>query len=125
MRTVLREVNDLVKIPRRGKPQYLSARDVENDDLLTIIEPPFIQDAEKSKFGKDRTIITVQLKRNGETYRFGLNTTSNDRLVDKFGEDGDLWKNKDIKIQKRTENVRGQDRVVLYALPSVQTKIGE
>jgi hypothetical protein len=115
----------MVKIPRRSKPTFLTAHDVEDNDLATILEIPYVQDADKSRFGKERTVLTVQLKRTGETYRWGLNNTSNDRLVDKFGEDGELWKGKEVKIQKRDENVRGQDRCVLYALPSVQAKIAE
>jgi len=96
---------------------------VEDGDLCTIIESPYVQPADKSKFGKERTVITVQVKRNGELYRWGLNTTSNDRLVDKFGVEGDLWKGKEVKVQKRSENVAGRERQVLYALPSIQQAI--
>lgn len=115
----------MVKIPRRSKPAFLTAQHVEDNDLATIQEPPYILEAEKSRFDKERTIITVQVKRTGETYRWGLNNTSSDRLVERFGEDGELWKGKEVKIQKRNENIRGQDRCVLYALPSIQAKIGE
>jgi len=113
----------MVRIPKRGKPAFLKPDHVVDGDLLTIIEPPYVQDAEKSKFGKERTLITVQVKRTGDICRWGLNTTSNDRLVDKFGEDGDLWKSKEVRVQKRVENVRGTDRPVLYALPSIQQNI--
>jgi hypothetical protein len=116
----------MVQIPKRGKPSipFLSFRDVEDGDLATIIEPPYVQTAEKSKFGKERTILTIKLLRTGEIYRFGLNTTTNDRLVDAFSSEGNLWRDKQIKILKRSELVLGKDRYVLYAIPSVQTKIG-
>jgi hypothetical protein len=116
----------MVQIPKRGKPSipFLSFRDVEDGDLAEIIEPPYIQTADKSKFGKERTILTVKLLRTNEIFRFGLNTTSNDRLVDAFSSEGNLWKGKQIKILKRSEMVLGRDRYVLYAIPSVQTKLG-
>jgi hypothetical protein len=113
----------MVTIPKRGKDPYLTAQHVEDDDLAEIVEAPYIMDAEKSKFGKERTIVTVQLKRTDETYRWGLNNTSNDRLVEAFGGDGDLWLGKTVKIAKRTENVRGQDRSVLYAIPLEQKNL--
>jgi hypothetical protein len=115
----------MVQIPKRGKPRipFIKAHDVENDDLATIIESPYIQTAEKSQFGKERTIITIKLVRNNEIYRLGLNTTTNDRLVEAFGSEGNLWKDKQIKILKRQEMVLGQDRDVLYCIPSLQTKI--
>ncbi len=113
----------MVKIPRRGKPPFLKAHHVEDGDLATIIEPPYILDAEKSTFGKERTIITVKLRRDEQLYRWGLNTTSNDRLVEKFGSEGDLWKSKEVRIQKRSEIVRGEEKHVLYALPSIQQSI--
>jgi hypothetical protein len=52
-----------------------------------------------------------------------LNTTSNDRLVDTFGDDGDQWNGKEGRVQKRLENVRGTDRHVLYVIPSMQQNI--
>lgn len=113
----------MVRIPKRGKDPFLTAKNVEDGDLATIVEPPYIQAAEKSKFGKERTIVTVKLKRTGSIYRWGLNTRSNDRLVNKFGGDGDLWQGKEVHIQKRSENVRGEDHDVLYAYPTEQTTV--
>ena len=113
----------MVKIPRRGKPPFLTPMHVEDNDLCVVVEPPYVQPADKSKFGKERTIITVLVKRTGEIYRWGLNTTSNDRLVDRFGIEGDLWKGKELRVQKRSENVAGRERRVLYALPSIQQQI--
>jgi hypothetical protein len=110
-------VNVLGKIPKRGKPMYLKPEDVENDDLATILDPPIILDAEDSKFKKERTVITIVLTRNKNIYRWGLNNTSNDRLVDAFGEEGNLWVKKTVKIQKRLEHVSGKERPVLYAVP--------
>ena len=109
----------MAKIPRRGKAAFLRPSDVENDDIVTIIEEPYIQKAEDSKFEKERTIVPVVVKRTGAVLRWGLNTTTNDRCVDKFGEDAALWKGKEIKVQKRVENVMGQDKPVVYGLPQI------
>lgn len=113
----------MVIIPRRSRPQFLKPDDVVDGDLLEIVEPPYIQPADKSKFGKERTVVTVCIKRTDEARRWSLNTTSNDRLVDVYGENGDLWADKEVKVQKRLENVRGSERHVLYALPSIQQNI--
>lgn len=113
----------MVKIPIRGKAQFLKPDDVVDGDLLEITESSYIQPAEKSKFGKERTVVTVCVKRTDEVRRWSLNTTSNDRLVDTYTEDGDSWKNKEVKVQKRLENVRGSEWHVLYALPSIQQSI--
>lgn len=113
----------MVQMHRQGKPAFIRGQHVSDGDLATIIEPPYIVDAEKSKFGKERTVVTIKLKRTGDIYRWSLNTTTNDRLVDRFGEDGGMWQGKEIKIQKRVENVRGEDKDVLYAVPSTQTNL--
>jgi len=116
----------MVQIPKRGKPRipFIKGHNVEDGDLAEIIDYPFIQKAEDSKFGKERTIITVKVLRTEEIWRMGLNTHSNDRLVEAFTGEGNLWKGKQIKILKRQELVLGEDRDVLYCIPApVQTKI--
>ncbi len=113
----------MVRIPKRGKPQFLKPEDVEDGDLATLVEPPYVQPADTSRFGKERTIITFNLHRAKKIYRHGLNNTSNDRLVDAYGDDGDRWNGNDIRFEKRLENVRGTDRNVLYVYPSIQQTI--
>ena len=112
----------MVKIQRRGKAAFLKASDVEDGDIATVVDTPYIQDAEHSQFDKERTIVPVKVKRTDAILRWGLNTTTNDRCVDKFGEEAQLWVGKDIKIQKRVENVRGMDKPVLYGLPQTPTQ---
>jgi hypothetical protein len=105
-----------VIIPKRIKHPFLTSEHIQNEESATITDQPTILSAEESKFGKEQTLIIVQLKRDGETYRWTLNSTSNDRLVNAFGEEGDAWVGKTVKIQKRSENIRGQERSVLYAV---------
>jgi len=109
----------MVQIPARLKPAFLKPDNVVNDDLASIVDSPYIQDAEKSRFGKERTVLTIQLKRTEQVFRWGINSISNDRLREKFGSDGEHWIGKQIKIHKRKETVAGQERDVLYALPVV------
>jgi hypothetical protein len=113
----------LVQIPRRGADPFISPVDVEEGDVCTITEPPYIQPAEKTRYQKERTVITVQVQRTGEVYRWGLNTTSNDRLVEAFGTDGDMWTGLRVAAELREMNVSGVMKTVLYARPLVQTKI--
>jgi hypothetical protein len=111
------EVKTVVKIPIRSADPFIVASDVENGELATIIKEPYIQSAEKSRFGKERTVVTVQLQRTKQTYRMTLNTTSNDKLVHAFGEEGSLWQNKQFKIKVVDMNISGVNRSVLYAIP--------
>lgn len=114
----------MVNIHRRGKDPFLKSDYVKDGDLATIVGKPYIQSAEDSTYGKERTIITVKLKRTDGIYRWGLNTTSSDRLVDKYGEDADSWEGKQVKIRKVLDMVRGEEKDVLYAIPSVQEALG-
>lgn len=103
-------------IPKRIKHPFLTTEQIKDEESATIIEQPTILSAEESKFGKEQTLIIVKLKKDGETYRWTLNSTSNDRLVNAFSEEGDLWVGKTVKIQKRSMNIRGEERSVLYAV---------
>lgn len=59
----------MVKMHRQGKPPFIRSQHVVDSDLATVIEPSYIVDAEKSKYGEKRTVITVKLKRTGEIFR--------------------------------------------------------
>ena len=113
----------MVNIPKRTAEKFLISAEVENGDVVEIVKEPYIQSAEKSKFGKERTIVTVRFQRNGQVRRWSLNNMSNDALLDAFGADGDLWRGLKVKIQMREENVGGVMKSVLYAKPLVQTKV--
>jgi hypothetical protein len=113
----------MVNIPLRGADPFLVPADVEDGDIVTILKEPYIQDAEKTKFHKERTVISVLVQRTKEICRWGLNTTSNDRLVKAFGSDGFQWIGKQVRIKMQEMNVSGVNKSVLYAVPSVQTKV--
>ena len=107
----------MVKITKRRHAPFLTQNIVEDGTIAEIIERPFVQPGTESKFGQERTILTVKLKGKKEPYCWSLNNTSSDRLVEAFGEEGDLWLNKKIQIQKRIQVVKGKERNVLYAKP--------
>lgn len=111
----------MVIIARRGKPAYLKADFIVSGDILELIKPPEIIDAGLSEYGKERTAITVLLTRTGTTYRWSLNTTTNDRCVDIFGEEGQNWVGKKVKIEKILQNVSGSMKDVLYGIPLQQS----
>lgn len=101
-------------IPLRTKDPFLSIDYAKDGEIGTIIKSPDILPAEKSRFGKEQTILPIKLKRDNKTYRLALNATSNDRLVRAFGANGDLWIGQDILIQKRTLTIDGKQKDVLF-----------
>jgi len=113
----------MVQIPMRGADPFITPVDVEENDVCTITKPPYIQPEEKTRFKKERTVITVMVRRTGEVYRWGLNTTSNDRLVTAFGSNGDMWTGLQVAVEQREMNVSGVMKTVLYARPLLQAKI--
>jgi hypothetical protein len=114
--------NNMVQVPKRCKSSFLKPSDVEKGDIVTILKPPSFQSADESTFKKERTIIDVKLNRTGAEYRWGLNNTTNDALVDGFGSDGEAWVNREVRIDKKIKDVKGKEKEVLYGIPQVQEK---
>ena len=104
------------KLPRLGKPPYLKPHHVQQDDLVEIVEEPYVRTAEQSRFGRPRGYAVVRLLRTGELYTWGFNTTTWDRLLDAFGEDSSLWVGKKVKIRLESQIVRGEQRSVIYGV---------
>lgn len=113
----------MVNVPLRGADMFLKSSDIDEGDLATIIKEPYIQAADKTRFGKERTVISVQLCKDRRVYRWGLNTTRNDKLVLAFGADGGQWVGKQVRIKISEMNVSGVQKSVLYAVPVVQVKV--
>jgi len=107
----------MVKLPRMGKPPYLKPHHVQENDLLEILEEPFIQTEDESKFGRQRGYAVVRLVRTGEMYIWGLNSTTWDRLLDAFGEDAALWVHGKVKLKVENTTIRGQVKQVMYGVP--------
>lgn len=114
----LKEVKSLmVKLPRMGKPPFLKPHHVRQDDLVEIVEEPYVRSAEESRFERPRGYAVVRLLRTGELYTWGFNNTTWDRLIDAFGEDSSLWKGKRVKIRVETQTVRGEQKSVIFGVP--------
>jgi hypothetical protein len=105
------------KLPRMGKPPYLKAHHLQQNDLLQIVEEPYIRDADESMFGRARGYAVVRLERTGEFYTWGLNGTTWDKLLDAFGEDGMLWKGKLVKVKLETQTIRGEEKQIIFGVP--------
>lgn len=103
-------------LKKLGAPPYLLPDEVENNDLLEIIDRPYVVPAEKTKWGKERGKVTVQLVRTGDIRRWTLNATTWDRLIDAFGEDPDHWLNKKVKIKKEERTISGVAKTVLFGV---------
>jgi hypothetical protein len=59
-----------------GRPPFLKPHHVQQDDLVDIVEEPYVRSAEESKFGRMRGYVVVRLVRTGEIYTWGMNTTT-------------------------------------------------
>jgi len=105
-------------MPKLPEPasKFLRAEDVNDGDTVQITAHPETIPAEDSKYGKERHVIPVALP-DGTEKRWGLNLTSYRSLYEAFGDEGDQWIGKQVKVVKNREKVRGETRYVLYAEP--------
>src|SRR3989337_237023 len=90
-----------------GKPPYLLPNEIEQDDVLEIIEKPYIVPAEKTKWGKERGKAVIKIIRNGIIRTWTMNNTTWDKLIQVFGEDPGFWLNKKVQINKEVRNISG------------------
>ncbi len=100
-----------------GRPAYLLPIEIEQDDVVEIIEKPWIVEAEKTKFGKERGKTVVKILRTGAIRTWTMNNTTWDKLIQAFGEDPGQWLNKKVQIKKEVRNVSGVDKDVLFGRP--------
>jgi hypothetical protein len=103
-----------------GKPPFLKPHQVQQNDLIEIVEEPYVQSEEESKFGRMRGYAVVRLVRTGELFTAGFNTTTWNRLLDGFGEDSQLWKGKRVKLTLETQTIRGEQKQVMFGKPYVE-----
>jgi hypothetical protein len=106
-----------MKLSRMGKPSYLKAHHLQKDDLLEIMEEPYTQSAEESKYGRERGYAVVRLVRTGDLFTYGMNGTTWDHLLDAYGDDSALWKGKKIKMTIEKQTIRGESKDVMFGVP--------
>jgi len=100
-----------------GIPPYLLSDEVEQDDIVEIVEKPYIVAADKTKWGRERGKAIVKLIRTGVIRTWTMNVTTWDKLLETFGDDPSQWLNEKIQIKKETRNVNGVDKTVLFGRP--------
>ena len=100
-----------------GRPPYLLPDEIEQDDVVEIIEKPYIVPAEKTKWGKERGKAQIKILRNGQVRTWTMNNTTWDKLIQAFGENPDYWMNKKVQIKKEIRNISGVDKEVLFGKP--------
>lgn len=102
-------------LPHLAKAPYMKADNVEDDDVVVINKAPWIVKAEDAKgpYKRDRAYIGVTVS-DGEDYTWGLNVTTYERLLEAFGDDGEMWVNKKIRIHKEKQTIRGEERFVVF-----------
>ena len=106
-----------MKLPKMGKPSYLKPHHIQQDDLVEIIGEPYVQSEEESKFGRQRGYAVIRLLRTGDTYTWGLNTTTWDRLINAFGDDSGLWIEKKVKLKMESQTIRGEEKQIIFGIP--------
>lgn len=104
-------------LKKLGAPPYLLPDEVENNDLLEIVDRPYIVPTERTKWGRERGKCTVKIVRTGDVRRWTLNATTWDRLIDAFGDDPDQWLGKRVKIKKESRSISGVTKQVLFGVP--------
>jgi hypothetical protein len=100
-----------------GRPPFLKPHHLRQDDLVEIVEEPYVRSAEESRFERPRGYAVVRLVRTGELYTWGFNTTTWDRLIDAFGEDSAQWKGKKVKVKLENQTVRGEQKQIIFGVP--------
>ena len=100
-----------------GRPPYLLPDEVEQDDVVEIIENPYIVPAEKTKWGKDRGKAVVKVLRTDMIRTWTMNNTTWDKLIQAYGEDAGQWLNKKVLVKKEARNVNGVDKIILFGKP--------
>jgi len=103
------------KLPE-PKSDWLRPEDVKDGDIVKIIDHLEVIPAEQTKYGRERYVITIVLP-DKTVKRWGLNLTSYRTLYKAYGNEGDNWIDKLVKIVKNREKIRGETRHVLYAEP--------
>jgi hypothetical protein len=100
-----------MKLKFLSKPPYLKPDRLQDGDLITIKEEPYIK--EDGKFGP-RGYAVSDLDRTGERYTVPFNTTSWDRLVKAFGDDSQVWPGKKVKATLEMQTIRGEQKQVVF-----------
>lgn len=102
-------------LKRLGKPPFLNADEVEDGEVVTIIEEPYVVPAERTKYGRDRGRMVVKVGKEIRTW--SPNNTTWDTLLENYGPDEKQWVKKKVKINKEIRNINGVDRPVLFGSP--------
>lgn len=106
-----------VKRSERQFNPFLTPNDVEDGAVATIVGEGTIVN---TQFRNEALRIPVKI--GDKTYEWTLNRTSQNNLIDAFGEETANWVNKQVKINKTKMLVRGEMRSVLVAEPITEKK---
>ncbi|MEM2351236.1 MAG: hypothetical protein QXT26_02395 [Thermoproteota archaeon] len=96
--------------------KWLRASDVRDGDIVVIVSEGQNRSAEETPFQRPVFEIDVKLP-SGEVRTWTMNTTTQRRCAEAFGDETGNWVNKKVKIQLREQNVRGVMKTVVYGVP--------
>jgi hypothetical protein len=115
------------KMKKLGK-NYIKPVEVETGDILQIIAKPILRTLDKdTKKQRERYEIELQGIKTfnlDKKWRIAtFNTTSSDACLDAFGDNPDDWVNRMVKVEKKLENVMGDQKEVLYFHPYLNPQV--
>ena len=102
--------------------EYLHGENVRDGDVIQIMGKPRYVGSEESTLGKAYLEIVVKLS-NGNVKTYTPNKTTLKACAPVFGDDTDQWIGKKIVLHPQRQNVRGQQKMVIYGEPFVEKTV--
>ena len=98
-----------VKKISMGVPFAKKGEELKNGDIITILDEGQLQEGQ---FGEQFNIM-IKLA-NGEDRALTLNQTSENNLIDAYGEDSIIWVNKKVKVFLEKKIINGKRVIIAY-----------
>ena len=83
--------------------------DIKDGDIITILDGGTVV---QGQFGEQKTFLVKVVS--GEDMLLSLNQTSENNLIDVFGDESENWVNKQVKAFVMPQMVKGKRSLVLY-----------
>jgi len=104
----------LVKVLK--PPEWLRSKDVNDGDAITILAQPTTNPFTSSQ--KPELILPlVSLREPDKLFMWRLNLTTWRTLFQVYGENGQSWVGKQVKVKKVNLTIEGREIIALYGSP--------
>jgi len=97
---------------------FLNAQDIGEGQIVTLLEGAVNDELVRKGTGEKVKIIQFPIKlENGEERFWTLNSRSQGRIAEAYGWDPGAWHGKKVPIKTVVQDVYGEQKDVIYALP--------